>query len=443
MLTDFSSVNAGVALVVVFALLGVGCADDGGTTGASASTSTSTSTSGGSEASTTDASSSSMTGESSTTAVGPVCGDGAVDAGEECDDGNSMDGDGCNNDCMPSGRELWVHLESPPVIASVAAIASKMSERGEVVVVGGFVDEGTGNDAWLARVDPKTGAMLWSKRFDFDADERVHGLTIVGDEVIAAGTQRGADRDVLLFGASDAGELGWHEVLVSVGEDYATAIATVGNGAVATGLVTTEGGVQIWAQRVEAGGALGWTRTYPWVTVTLYPLGPGVAGFSDRAVIANSRKTDVVSEALIALDLGGAELWTTVLDEVPGTIQAAAPAMSGGIFTASKIVPNGLAVRSFAADGASVWGSIDCAGLNGRGVAEGPDGTIAVIGLAEGSTDDIRLCKLSSSAKLMWERTLDSGGDDYGYAVAVLSDGTVLAGGDWGASQGVLAAFSP
>ena len=30
---------------------------------------------------------------------GPVCGDGTLDAGEECDDGNTVDGDGCSAVC--------------------------------------------------------------------------------------------------------------------------------------------------------------------------------------------------------------------------------------------------------------------------------------------------------------------------------------------------------
>src|SRR5258706_14805785 len=29
----------------------------------------------------------------------PFCGDGIVDSGEQCDDGNNVNGDGCNNDC--------------------------------------------------------------------------------------------------------------------------------------------------------------------------------------------------------------------------------------------------------------------------------------------------------------------------------------------------------
>jgi cysteine-rich repeat protein len=32
-----------------------------------------------------------------------VCGDGVVDLGEQCDDGNAVDGDGCDSNCMPTG----------------------------------------------------------------------------------------------------------------------------------------------------------------------------------------------------------------------------------------------------------------------------------------------------------------------------------------------------
>ena len=29
----------------------------------------------------------------------PICGDGVVDPGEDCDDGNNVSGDGCEADC--------------------------------------------------------------------------------------------------------------------------------------------------------------------------------------------------------------------------------------------------------------------------------------------------------------------------------------------------------
>ena len=31
--------------------------------------------------------------------VGPICGNGSVDSGEQCDDGNTVNGDGCQSDC--------------------------------------------------------------------------------------------------------------------------------------------------------------------------------------------------------------------------------------------------------------------------------------------------------------------------------------------------------
>lgn len=43
------------------------------------------------------------TGEPGTTDKPPVCGDGVLDPGELCDDGNAVDGDGCESDCSLPG----------------------------------------------------------------------------------------------------------------------------------------------------------------------------------------------------------------------------------------------------------------------------------------------------------------------------------------------------
>ena len=83
---------------------GVATTDAPTTTGTSTTDATTTSTTDASttDASTTDASTTDAgtTGGStgSTTAAG-ACGDGVVDPGEACDDGNQIDDDGCRNDC--------------------------------------------------------------------------------------------------------------------------------------------------------------------------------------------------------------------------------------------------------------------------------------------------------------------------------------------------------
>ena len=46
-----------------------------------------------------DGCSSTCQNETTPPPTGPVCGDGIVDAGEQCDDGNTTNGDGCENNC--------------------------------------------------------------------------------------------------------------------------------------------------------------------------------------------------------------------------------------------------------------------------------------------------------------------------------------------------------
>jgi cysteine-rich repeat protein len=58
---------------------------------------------------TTDASSQTgATDTSETTMPGPVCGDGIVDRGELCDDGNQFVDDGCNNACVRDALFVFV-----------------------------------------------------------------------------------------------------------------------------------------------------------------------------------------------------------------------------------------------------------------------------------------------------------------------------------------------
>lgn len=48
---------------------------------------------------------------STATTAGPVCGDGTVDEGEECDDMGTADGDGCSQVCLKEFRRVFVTSE--------------------------------------------------------------------------------------------------------------------------------------------------------------------------------------------------------------------------------------------------------------------------------------------------------------------------------------------
>ena len=38
----------------------------------------------------------------------PFCGDGTLDGGEQCDDGNNVDGDGCDANCLDETSIFYV-----------------------------------------------------------------------------------------------------------------------------------------------------------------------------------------------------------------------------------------------------------------------------------------------------------------------------------------------
>jgi cysteine-rich repeat protein len=49
----------------------------------------------------------------------PSCGDGILDAGEACDDGNNIDGDGCDADCsIDRGNLAWIQANVFGVICN-------------------------------------------------------------------------------------------------------------------------------------------------------------------------------------------------------------------------------------------------------------------------------------------------------------------------------------
>ncbi len=104
--------------------------------------------------------SSSSTSESSgTTTDDPLahCGNGDLEDGELCDDGDDIEGNGCNPDCRPSRTQLFSftsQLEGPDQAQSVM-----LTDDGDVVV-GGIVGESPNRDGFVARYSTE-GIEAW------------------------------------------------------------------------------------------------------------------------------------------------------------------------------------------------------------------------------------------------------------------------------------------
>jgi cysteine-rich repeat protein len=84
----------------------------------SETTDESTSDSETTDESTSDSETTAETTDESTTdseTGGPICGDGMVDVGEQCDDGNDIDDDECANDCTFTAEGFLIELDNPAV----------------------------------------------------------------------------------------------------------------------------------------------------------------------------------------------------------------------------------------------------------------------------------------------------------------------------------------
>jgi cysteine-rich repeat protein len=104
---------APVAIAGCNAIAGIGvphldrCIDDPG-----GSCATGAGGAGGASASSASASStSSVAASSSTGPAQPVCGNGVLEAGEQCDDGNVTDGDGCSSHCQVECMGMGLYLD--------------------------------------------------------------------------------------------------------------------------------------------------------------------------------------------------------------------------------------------------------------------------------------------------------------------------------------------
>ncbi|MFY0538706.1 myxococcus cysteine-rich repeat containing protein [Nannocystis pusilla] len=265
-----------------------------GQEGTSAATSLSTSTDDPPAPTTTgpgpDEPSSSSTAEptSSTTSTSETeasCGDGQLDPGEVCDDGNPLDGDGCNIDCDVSGRLLWQRLSGATGRDTYHDVVALPDGR---IFVGGAVHPAGGTqDRWLLGLDP-TGAPTWERRLDAgDAIEQA--LAVAADEagLYAAGSIAGDDDHDLWIGrfALDGAML-WEDTVSSgLGPDLATDLTLLPSaGMVVAGRLATDVGPALWLRSYSQSGQVQWTQTVAPTSPVEYPLGPGIATATDQLV---------------------------------------------------------------------------------------------------------------------------------------------------------------
>jgi cysteine-rich repeat protein len=454
-------------------MLGLGaCPDDpsAGTEGDSTGeTSTSTTTAGTSTSSTTEpgTTSSSSAGSSDT---GPVvgCGNGELEEGEQCDDGNQIDDDACSNDCIPSCGLRWEFQAAEDVLIDMVAPTADGNAR-----VGGF-SMGAGAPLLYHELLDDEGVSLESESFDvgFVEAPNVPWIAAVGTRgsFLFANYDLGNGGGARVAAFDDGPTVGWdvepEPALIDEPFDRGIDLTDDGDVVIAAAVDVADGDDDIWVARLaSADGSTMWTGTHS---------GPLVGGFStdDGGPVAVAGDGSVYVLGLVREDLGltdatlvkfadggGAPLWTQVIHEDAGaeevsTIDADADADANVLVSVMTLVgaTRRVEISLLDPDGAVQWAfttedlEIDPAlevepdMVAAPLVGFAPDGSITVAGTVDGGVAglDLLVFRLSAQGEQLCHalhQVAELEGDRAPTHLAVMPDGGALVAGAGAGSE--------
>lgn len=448
----------------------------GGTSSSSGETPTSTGTSGApvldTSTSSGEASSSSSSGETSSGdgsssggsssgegpgssgAPEPVCGDGQVDDPELCDDGDDVDGNGCNVDCVPSGQLLWSTTHAGMLGFTDEGLGCDVDGTGSIYVVGLTALSAADEDLWLRKY-AAGGEALWTQTYAGSAKLKDQGRGVVVDAaelVYAAGfanVLEQSNNSVVRKYAADGMPV-WTKSFNGVASlgDIASAVVQTKTGDVLVGGATgvTDAGNDTWLRKYSAAGAVLWTRYYAGA-------GKGhdetnaLAVTDDGGYFYAAGIESVVGEGrnlwLAKYDIDGNLLWSRLYNGAASKddhLYAAVAMADGGVvvcgYETSVGIPWSSFLRRYDANGLVVWTEVDagpeelgalCYGLDRAG-----NGDILLAGAAiAGTTREPRLRRLAPDGTPLWSTVVVGAGKGSSQARCVREapDGTVVAVG--------------
>jgi len=382
------------------------------------------------------------------------CGDGFVHGGvEACDDGNTVDGDGCNADCEPSGQLNWsvtVDYEGALDVGRSVAI----DPSGEIAVAGGGSTE-NGVDALVARYTP-SGELLWSQTFDGAAggDDVAWAVDFAADGAVVVGGHHTelydgkADVDGWLARLdATSGEPLWSAYVGgsdAAGTDQIRGVAVDVDGTIAiSGFVSNSGsGMDAMVGRYTADGTLSWSNAFDGggsEDDRFFDLKLGEGG--DLVVCGDRSSAEGVDAWIMTVSNNGAILWEQVFggkglgsvapgcaSNDSGTVYVTVREHDGDAVTHWLLIYNARGEmtlsQSFGEGGGVEYG---------QAIVPGNDGDLVLVGAesAVGEGTNLMVRKHKSSATLAWDLSIAGAGmfDDVGYDVAIGPSGEIVVTG--------------
>lgn len=323
----------------------------------------------------------------------PACGNGYLEAGEECDDANVEDGDSCDHACkIPCGLEAEVVALAPSAESELWGVAVAAAPDGGVLVVARQREITSDQDGNLTVGKIRTRAL----RYGGD-------LAPLWDVLLAPD-------DVDLFPSA--------------------AVADAAGDLYITGAVAGQDGDDVFVVRLAAAdGSLVWSATHDGAAVDSDDFGRGVALTADGEVVVVGRVSDADQDSdvwvrkLAAAD--GAEIWTSTwsgvgngqfsIDDASGV--AVGPDGSIYVGAAEYVEFNhseATLLRFAPAGGKALWSlapiddpispHIHDPGL----VAVSPSGEVLfVVRRTNGAVEPFWAVKIGADKQILWTREVD------------------------------------
>ena len=227
----------------------------------------------------------------------PVCGDGLVQAGEECDDGNQDDADCCTSACTKGqdepGQVCWTVTLEGDKNGEDQAGGIAVDAAGDLYVAALVVDTLTGPDALIRKLDPG-GVGVWTQQYDGGANGPDAALEIAAEPsgfMVAVGRQTvamGQPSEFWLSKCTPTGQIVWQ---FTDGAPIAGAAAALhGDDPVIAGNIKQNGDTNAWVRKYDENGTQLWTAVHAGASGGLDSLG-GVAVDGAGNVIAVGRES--------------------------------------------------------------------------------------------------------------------------------------------------------
>ncbi|MFV8753342.1 DUF4215 domain-containing protein [Nannocystaceae bacterium ST9] len=145
----------------------------------------------------------------------PECGNGYLEPGEDCDDANLLDGDGCDSLCrLPCGLAFEARLSVAVSDVSATIVDMAIADSGDIVIAATneALSSELDDDLWLGRWNG-AGELLWSDFFDVEGDDQAAAVVVDSQgRMILAGT----------VGAADGGTDAWLRAFTAEGVELWT-----------------------------------------------------------------------------------------------------------------------------------------------------------------------------------------------------------------------------